>query len=189
MDRRPERTDRLTALSKRLSHVLRHRPEAIGIELDQGGWVDVDLLIDALTAHGSRVTRDEIDALTTHSLKQRFEVVGNRIRAAQGHSRPVDLGLPPREPPAQLFHGTVKRFLPSIMCHGLTRGGRQHVHLSPDRNTAHDVGARRGQPVILTVDAAAMHQRQHVFYLAANGVWLTAHVPPEHLSLDEHNGL
>lgn len=184
MNRRPH-ADRLRALSKRLSFVLRHRPDAVGIELDRGGWVELDLLIAALTAHGSRVTRDDIDAVMTHISKQRFEIVGTRIRAAHGHSRPVELDLPPREPPAQLFHGTVERFLPSIMSRGLTPAGRQHVHLSPDRTTAHDVGARRGQPVILTVDAAAMHQQQHVFYRAATGVWLTTHVPPEHLSLDE----
>jgi putative RNA 2'-phosphotransferase len=37
---------------------------------------------------------------------------------------------------------------------------------------------RRGAPIILTVDAAAMHAAGRAFYRAANGVWLTDHVPP-----------
>jgi RNA:NAD 2'-phosphotransferase (TPT1/KptA family) len=46
------------------------------------------------------------------------------------------------------------------------------------------VAWRRGceAPVILTVDAAAMHAAGHAFYQAANGVWLTDHVPPGYLS-------
>ena len=47
--------------------------------------------------------------------------------------------------------------------------------------TATQVGARRKAPVILTVDAAAMYAAGHAFYQAANGIWLTHHVPPGYL--------
>ena len=53
---------------------------------------------------------------------------------------------------------------------------------APTPATATQVGARREAPVILTVDAAAMHAVGHAFYQAANGVWLTDHVPPGDLS-------
>ena len=116
--------------------------------------------------------------------KQRFafDASGEMIRANQGHSAPVDLQLEEREPPEVLYHGTVERFLPSILDEGLNRGKRHHVHLSKEMVTARKVGARRGKPVILKVDAGRMHRDGHKFYLSANGVWLTDAVPPGYLS-------
>lgn len=105
----------------------------------------------------------------------------DRIRASQGHTVPVDLGLPPAEPPAYLYHGTVGHALESIRNEGLRPMDRTHVHLSPDRETATKVGARRGRPVVLPVDAGAMHRAGHTFHVSANGVWLTASVPPAFL--------
>ena len=104
------------------------------------------------------------------------------IRANQGHSVEVDLQLEEREPPEVLYHGTVERFLPSILAGGLNKGRRHHVHLSKDVETARKVGARRGKPVILKVDAGRMHGDGHKFFVSANGVWLTDSVPPSYLS-------
>jgi putative RNA 2'-phosphotransferase len=106
---------------------------------------------------------------------------GEMIRANQGHSIDVDLQLEEREPPEVLYHGTVERFLSSILEAGLVRGKRHHVHLSKDVETARKVGARRGKPVILEVDAGRMHRDGHKFLLSANGVWLTDTVPPGYL--------
>jgi putative RNA 2'-phosphotransferase len=97
----------------------------------------------------------------------------------------VDLGLEPVEPPALLFHGTATRFLDSIRQGGLIPGSRQHVHLSGDEATATTVGARHGRPAVLRVDAARMHAEGHRFYLSANGVWLTATIPPGYLTIPE----
>jgi len=109
-------------------------------------------------------------------------VTGELIRANQGHNVEVDLQLEEREPPEFLYHGTVERFLPSILEEGLVSGKRYHVHLSKDLETARKVGARRGKPVILTVDAGGMNRDGHKFLLSANGVWLTDSVPPGYLS-------
>ncbi|GIJ36597.1 RNA 2'-phosphotransferase [Micromonospora sediminimaris] len=171
-------TDRLTSASRFLAYVLRHRPEAVDITLDEGGWVDVKVLLAALARHGRPVTRQVLAELVAGTDKQRFELHAGRIRAAQGHSVRVDLRLEPVVPPALLYHGTVARHLPGIRAEGLRPRGRTHVHLSVDRETAVTVGARRGDPVVLTVDAAGMHRRGFVFYRAVNGVWLTGHVPP-----------
>jgi len=115
--------------------------------------------------------------------KQRFaiSVDGNRIRANQGHSVAVDLGLQPVEPPELLYHGTIAKFLDSIRASGLVRGTRQHVHLSPDLKTARKVGQRRGRAVILVVESGRMWRDGHLFYRSENGVWLTGHVPPEYV--------
>ncbi|MFE2460035.1 RNA 2'-phosphotransferase [Streptomyces sp. NPDC059402] len=173
--------ERSVKVSKYLSKHLRHQPERIGLTLDEGGWVEIDTLIAAAAAHGFRVTRDELDHVVATNDKRRFAVDGTRIRASQGHSIDVDLGLPSATPPPYLFHGTVARHLEAIRTEGLRPMNRHDVHLSPDRATATRVGARRGRPVVLSVDAAAMHRDGHVFHVSANGVWLTKAVPSRYL--------
>lgn len=179
-EREPVRAETSTNWRSRLlSSVLRHHPERFGLSLDPAGWVEVSELLAALAAHGRPLNRSELDRIVSTSDKQRFEVHGGRIRAAQGHSIPIDLGLPPLTPPPVLYHGTVERFLAGIRSRGLEPGSRQFVHLSVDEQTAAEVGARRGRPVVLRIDAAGLHAAGALFYRAANGVWLTSHVPPQ----------
>ncbi|WP_435643323.1 RNA 2'-phosphotransferase [Streptomyces sp. H49] len=172
---------RTIRVSRYLSRHLRHQPDRIGLTLDPAGWADIDELITAAARHGFPLTREELARVVETNDKRRFTIDGARIRAAQGHSVPVDLGLPPATPPPHLFHGTVPAAVRAIRAGGLKPMGRHAVHLSADRATATRVGARRGRPVVLTVDAAAMHRDGHVFHRSANGVWLTAAVPPRHL--------
>ncbi|MFB7913735.1 RNA 2'-phosphotransferase [Streptomyces sp. NPDC056061] len=172
---------RTVKVSKYLSKHLRHQPERLGITLDAHGWVPIDELLRATARNNVPLTRAELDHVVATNDKQRFAVEGSRIRASQGHTVPVDLDLPPSEPPAYLYHGTVGRALDAIRGEGLRPMNRTHVHLSADRETATRVGARRGRPVVLSVDAAAMHRAGHTFYVSANGVWLTAAVPPPFL--------
>ena len=170
--------------SKFLSQVLRHRPSLIGIELDEAGWIAVDDLLEALRTAGQPMTLSDLERIVATSDKQRFAISPDRrlIRANQGHSVAVDLGLRPTSPPPVLFHGTVKRFVASIARQGLLSGARHHVHLSRDRDAARMVGARRGKPVIFEIDAGHMEQDGMLFYLTANAVWLTEHVPPAYLT-------
>ncbi|MFF5534437.1 RNA 2'-phosphotransferase [Streptomyces cinerochromogenes] len=172
---------RTVKVSKYLSRHLRHQPERIGLTPDPGGWVEIDTLIAAAAAHGFRLTREELDHVVAANDKQRFAVENGRIRASQGHTIEVDLGLPPAAPPPYLYHGTVARHLDAIRAEGLRPMNRHDVHLSADRETATRVGARRGRPVVLAVDSGAMHRDGHVFRVSANGVWLTAAVPPRYL--------
>jgi len=172
-------------VSKRLSFVLRHRPDSVGLTLGPAGWVDVDELLAALARNGLRLTRAELETVVAGNDKQRFafDDSGTRIRASQGHSVPVVLGYRTATPPGVLFHGTVQRFLPAILADGLRPGNRHAVHLSPDVETATAVGGRRGRPVVLRVDAAAMAVDGHLFTLSANGVWLTDAVPARYLQV------
>ncbi|MFD7625148.1 RNA 2'-phosphotransferase [Streptomyces sp. NPDC059851] len=174
---------RTVKVSKYVSKHLRHQPERIGLVLDPHGWVEIDALLRAATAHGFPITRTELDHVVATNDKQRFAVEGTRIRANQGHTVPVDLDLPQAEPPTYLYHGTVAAALDAIRAEGLRPMARHHVHLSPDRETATRVGARRGRPVVLSVDAVAMHAAGHVFRVSANGVWLVDAVPPQFLRL------
>ncbi len=121
---------RTVKVSKYLSKHLRHQPEHIGIALDENGWVDVETLLSAAARHGFAITRAELDHVVATNDKRRFTVDGDRIRANQGHTVTVDLDLPPAEPPAYLYHGTVARMLDAIRAEGLRPMARHHVHLS-----------------------------------------------------------
>ncbi len=177
----------LVAISKFLSFVLRHKPQAIGITLDAEGWVAVDELLTAAARHGQAITRLQLEEVVATNDKKRFAFSpdGQLIRANQGHSVAVDLSLVAVEPPELLYHGTVERFLDSIHEQGLVRGNRHHVHLSADRETAARVGQRRGRPVVLVIEAGRMYCEGHAFYRSENGVWLTEAVPPEYLGFCE----
>lgn len=170
-------------VSKYLSRHLRHQPQRLGLQLQPDGWVRVDELLAACAAHGMPLTRDELDQVVAGNDKQRFsfDENGRLIRANQGHSVAVDLGLEPASPPATLFHGTGAGAVATILAQGLVTMGRHHVHLSSDLETARRVGARHGRPVVFRVDAAAMHAAGHHFYRSANGVWLTDAVAPQFL--------
>ncbi|MCW2699247.1 MAG: phosphotransferase KptA/Tpt1 [Blastococcus sp.] len=174
----------VVGISKRLSYVLRHQPGSIGVTLDDAGWTDVDALLNALAGHGLPLTRAELDHVVATNDKRRFAVdeSGTRVRASQGHSHRVDLGYVAEPPPPELFHGTVDRFLAAILAEGLRPGRRHAVHLSADAATARTVGGRRGHPVVLRVDAAAMAAAGHRFTRSANGVWLVDAVPPAYLA-------
>ena len=183
---------RLARLSKRLSYVLRHAPGSVGLNLDAQGWVAVDDLLAALAMAGRPVSRAELDAVVAGNDKRRFALRPGpdgraEIRASQGHSVPVHLGLAPTLPPALLYHGTSAVAWESIRGQGLRRGNRHDVHLSSDIATARRVGERRaGAVVILAVHAGAMAADGYLFHLSDNGVWLTGQVPPGYLRrLDE----
>jgi putative RNA 2'-phosphotransferase len=174
--------DHLIKVSKFLSYVLRHRPDAIGLALDTEGWASISELIDKAKSQMT-LTDDLIQEVVSTNDKQRFSISddGRRIRASQGHSVDVDLGLEPLQPPRFLYHGTAERFLPSIIKEGLRAGQRQYVHLSVDIETAITVGKRYGRPVVLEVASEEMHSNGLDFYRSGNGVWLTHHVPVKFL--------
>lgn len=163
-------------LSKTLSYILRHNPRSAGLDLDEGGWVDLGLLAAALNTEPQIII-----SVIESDLKQRYEMKSNLVRAAQGHSIPVDLGLSPTAPPATLYHGTVGKNVESIRSKGVLKGARHAVHLSAEIGTAKQVGARRGEPVILEVESGRMSNDGFIFTKSTNGVWLTEIVPPEYI--------
>lgn len=173
----------MTEISRLIAMVLRHKPERLQLTLDEHGWCDAALLVQRIN-NMQPFTMELLEQIVAEDGKQRyaFNEDGTLIRANQGHSIPVDVELPVREPPAILYHGTAERFLPSIRATGLEHRSRLYVHLSQDRATAQIVGRRHGTPVVLIVDAARMAADGYRFYQSANGVWLTEAVPPRYLS-------
>ena len=172
-----------TALSRTISHALRHAPADYGLVLDDQGWVGLDDLVGALRQRGwpGLDAADVVD-LVAAAAKQRHEVADGRIRARHGHSVPGRVDVPVAPPPTRLYHGTEEAAVPSILASGLQRRGRQYVHLAGARADAVAVARRWGRPFrVLAVRAAAAHAAGVVFREVGNGIWLTDHVPPEFL--------
>ena len=173
----------LIQTSRYISLILRHKPETIGITLDEHGWANVDELIAGIS-RTHPLTMELLQEIVRTDEKQRYSFNEDKtlIRANQGHSIPVGVELPEREPPAILYHGTGQKYVESIDRQGLLPKSRLYVHLSADQDTAVKVGRRHGTPVVYTVQAEKMSADGHLFYCSVNGVWLTEKVPVEYLS-------
>ena len=179
---------RLERISKFISMILRHKPEVIGITLDEHGWADVNELIKGINETGEEVefSKTTLETIVKTDKKQRYSFSQDKtlIRANQGHSIPVDVELEKKEPPKVLYHGTGSRFVKSIQEQGLLPMERLYVHLSTDVETATNVGKRHGTPVIFKVNAEQMQKDGYDFFQSVNGVWLTKEVPTKYLELN-----
>ena len=173
---------KLDKLSVFISLVLRHKPDAAGITLDEHGWANVEELLDGINNIGRKIDMGVLEEIvrTDHKQRYRFNEDKTLIRANQGHSIPVDVELKEEEPPEFLYHGTADRFIKAIMEEGLKPMSRLYVHLSNDVGTALTVGKRHGEAVLLKVCSGDMYRDGEKFYLSENGVWLTKKVDPRY---------
>jgi putative RNA 2'-phosphotransferase len=153
------------------------------LPLDRSGWADIEELITKAGRAGVKIDKETLSQVVEHNDKKRFSLneEGAKIRASQGHSISVELGLIPITPPDKLFHGTAVRFLGSIKVKGLLPQRRHHVHFSEDEKTAVSVGRRHGKPIVLVIKSGQMAEDGYKFYRSANGVWLTDNVPVEYI--------
>ena len=103
-------------ISKFLSLVLRHKPQTIGIKLDESGWTDVKQLLQKMNDYGKAIDLKTLKTVVANNDKKRFAFneQGTKIRANQGHSIEVNLGYTAQEPPTILYHGTATKYLTSI---------------------------------------------------------------------------
>ena len=175
-------------ISKHLSYVLRHKPEASNLTMDKQGWVEVEQLLSNIPF---KITREDLDSIVESNDKKRFSYSEDRtkIKAAQGHSNILGVKIEMKKvvPPFILYHGTADKNIDSIRKSGLVKGSRDYVHLSSNTETAIKVGSRHGKPVIFEVNARAMHADGFEFYQSDNGVFQTDRVPSKYLCRNENN--
>ena len=172
----------LNKVSRFISLILRHKPEAAGIDLDEHGWADVDELIDGINK-ARAFTQEMLEEIVMTDDKGRYSFNEDKtlIRANQGHSVPVDVELEEMVPPNVLYHGSATKYADSIRQMGILPKSRLYVHLSADRKTAKSVGMRHGSPIVYAIDTQKMYENGHKFYKSKNGVWLTKEVPVNYL--------
>ena len=172
----------LKETSKFISLILRHKPETIGITLDEHGWANVDELIAGI-AKTHPIDMAILEQIVAEDEKQRYSFNEDKtlIRANQGHSIPVDVELEEKQPPEILYHGTGEKYVSSINEQGLIPKSRLYVHLSKDEETAVKVSQRHGKPVIYKVKSGEMYNDGYKFFRSVNGVWLTKSVPVKYL--------
>ena len=172
-------------ISRFLSYLLRHRPREYPLAFDGHGFVAWSEIVDLVQERFIDATELEVRAVVTESEKKRFELSDDKVRATYGHSFPVDLGLEPVEPPAELYYGTARDLAQSILHKGLKPQDRQFVHLSASLEDAEAVGKRRDPaPAIVVVDTLAARQADVAFY-RSGPLFLAENVPPQFLSLKQ----
>ena len=176
-------------LGKFISLILRHKPETIGINLDEHGWANVQDLINGINNSGRTITFEQLDEIVQTNDKKRYSFNEDKtlIRANQGHSINVDVELKEAIPPKVLYHGTGEKYLDAILKDGIKHKNRLNVHLSKDIETAIKVGKRHGNPIVLKIDTEAMLNDGFKFYLSENGVWLTSDIGPKYFKILEIN--
>ena len=172
-------------ISKFLSLILRHKPEEVGLTLEENGWVKVTDLIKACSDYGKIFTLNELREVVETNEKKRFafDETGEKIRASQGHSVEVEIEFEKRTPPVILYHETAEKNVGEIFANGLKKMNRHHVHLSADIETARKVGIRYGKPVIFEIDTAKMLSENFEFFVSANEVWLVNEIPSKFLKI------
>lgn len=172
-------------ISKFISLVLRHAPEKIGLKLDENGWADINELIQKSKGKNIFFTHDELNLIVKTNDKKRFALNedSSKIRANQGHSINIEIGLLPIEPLLLLYHGTGEKSVDFILKSGIQKMTRQYVHLSQDIVTATNVGFRHGRPRIFKVNSRYMYENGIDFFQSENGVWLTDYVDKEYIEL------
>lgn len=173
----------LNNISKYMSLILRHKPEVIGIGLDEHGWANVSELVDGIKKNNPEFDMATLEEIVSTDSKGRYSFNEDKtlIRANQGHSIPVDVELEEKQPPEFLYHGTGKKYVTSIDEIGLIPKSRLYVHLSKDVETAEQVGKRHGKEIVYQVDAGRMYRDGYKFFLSVNNVWLTKEIPVKYL--------
>ncbi|HHT96354.1 MAG TPA: RNA 2'-phosphotransferase [Clostridiales bacterium] len=171
-------------LSRFLSFILRHQPQAIGMKLNEEGYVNVSELLNAINNETKfNITMNTLQEIVNEDDKNRYSFNHDKtmLRANQGHSINVNVGLIEKQPKRNLYHGTSTKYMDNIRNQGLTKGKRLYVHLSDSRLTAKEVGARHGKPVVLMINIDSMIKDGYKFYQSANKIWLTEEVPAKYI--------
>jgi putative RNA 2'-phosphotransferase len=174
--------DSIAKASKKLSWLLRHGAPEAGVAMDAAGWVAIK---DALAV--AKISREELDLVVAENNKSRLELVGDRIRACQGHSRegmPVTLEALEAswdlyESRESIWHGTHVGAARGIGREGILPGERTHVHLAD--GTESRVGKRANVDIMIEVCPERLRAAGLQVYRSSNGVLLCRRVPPEAL--------
>lgn len=163
-------------MSKQLSWLLRHGAKEVKIDIDDAGWVAIKDVLSYL----SITIQDLADVVDTDN-KSRFEIKGDKIRAAQGHSmldaEALEKTWEEYASDEPVWHGTNLNVVDQIMKEGILPGARSHVHLAEELDST--VGKRANVAVMLKVDPIKVRQHGIKLFKSSNGVILARTIPTD----------
>lgn len=175
---------------KLLSLILRHKPEIVGLNLETNGYVETSLLLQNLKKYKNIVlTLKNLEEIVFSNDKKRFEFNFDhtKIRASQGHSiETPNLQNDWEEilQPIQLFHGTSKRLLGTILSEGLSKMTRTHVHLTNSAEIALKTAKRHSSDiVVLELKTKEFLEVGNKIWKSQNDVYLTNFVEGKFLQV------
>jgi putative RNA 2'-phosphotransferase len=175
-----EQTERL---GRFISGALRHFPDDLGLAMNQHGWVDVDVLVDAMRTRYKWSNREKLYSIIESDEKGRYEIKGNKIRARYGHSVDVDLDYDENTLP-ELYYGASREELDILLEKGIRPVKQRYVHLSTSVDKAREVAKIHTEdPVLLVINAEEARNDGVILLSATENIVLADEIPPQYLSL------
>jgi putative RNA 2'-phosphotransferase len=158
-----EQTERL---GRFISGALRHFPDDLGLAMNQHGWVDVDVLVDAMKTRYKWSNKEKLFSIIESDEKGRYELKGNKIRARYGHSVDVDLDFP-ENALLELYYGASREEVDILLEKGIKPIKQRYVHLSTTVEKAKEVAKIHTEDPVLLVINAGEAQKDGVSMLSA----------------------
>jgi putative RNA 2'-phosphotransferase len=173
-----EKTEKL---GRFVSGALRHFPDDLGLAMNQHGWVDVDVLCDAMRTRYKWANKEKLFSIIESDDKGRYELQGRKIRARYGHSVMVDLDYPENTQP-QLYYGASREEVDILLEKGIKPIKQRYVHLSTSVEKAQEVAKiHTDDPVLIVIDAKEAQKNGVKMLLATENIVLTEEIPPQYL--------
>jgi len=157
-----------------LTHVLRHKPEYVGVTLDGCGWVNVSTLLKACHANGHVFTEEMLVEVVKENDGGNFVFSDDKqkIKASAGHSfNNENLNLQEMDPPETLWFILIDSY---------------HVYFAEKKEDGKIVGGQFGkQKVVQKLNAELMARDGYRFYRSEKW-WLSDYWPPKEYTDSEY---
>ncbi|MCE8423287.1 MAG: RNA 2'-phosphotransferase [Candidatus Methanoperedens sp.] len=177
-----EQTERL---GRFISGALRHFPDDLGLAMNQHGWVDAEVLCDAMKTRYKWASKDKLFSIIESDEKGRYEIQGRKIRARYGHSVLVDLDYPKNEHHL-LYYGASREEVDILLEKGIRPIKQRYVHLSTTIEKAMEVAKiHTDDPVLIVINASEAQNDGVTILNATENIVLADEIPPQYLNLTE----
>ncbi len=175
-----EKTEKL---GRFISGALRHFPDDLGLAMNQHGWVDVDVLCDAMRTRYKWANKEKLFSIIESDEKRRYEVQGRKIRARYGHSVKIDLDYP-ENTLTELYYGASREEVDILLEKGIRPIKQRYVHLSTSMEKAKEVARFHTEdPVLIAINAKEAQNSGVRMLSATENIVLSEEIPPQYLSL------
>lgn len=175
--------EQVERLGRFISGALRHFPDDLGLAMNQHGWVDVDVLCDAMKTRYKWSNKEKLFSIIESDEKGRYEVKGNKIRARYGHSVDVDLDFPDNTLP-ELYYGASREEVDILLEKGIKPIRQRYVHLSTTVEKANEVASIHTEdPVLLAINAEEAQKDGVRLLSATENIVLSEEIPAQYLKV------